>query len=176
MRVPPAGATNDPTHLATARLLRMLGAVGALLFAAMALYLAPLDPGILSLQFAFDETTFKAILAQWGPAGVARFRAHFVADFAFLGCYGLFGYLLASRTAFLDGLPPLAKAAGAHALPVAAVADAVENVLQWHLSAVATPAPPPALYLAAGAASSLKWLLWVAFLSVIAVARVQNAR
>jgi len=61
--------------------LRILGSFTALLFLAMVIHAAPLKPSIPTIHFTFSEASFNSILAQWQPAGVARFKWHFAIDF-----------------------------------------------------------------------------------------------
>ena len=56
------------------------GVAALLLFVGLAIYLLPLQPNIIALQFAFNADTFRAILAQWQPEGIALFRSHLPVD------------------------------------------------------------------------------------------------
>lgn len=144
------------------RTVRVLAAASALLFVAMALYTLPLDPSIPVIQFTFTEAAFRSVLNTWQAAGVARFKGHFAIDFPFLACYGALGYLLSTRTGLFRRVTQRTKALLAVSLPVAAVADALENTLHLYLLYGAAPVAP-ALYCAAGVAASIKWLLIVTF-------------
>lgn len=144
----------------------LTGGLGLLLFVGLSIFLAPLEPGVLQLQFAFTPRAFGQIVHTWQAEGLARYRAHLPADFALLLSYASFGYLLATRTR-------LAASGGAWArwlLPAAALADALENVLHLWL----TEAPRLAVFwpypLAAGAAS-FKWLLFLVFAAWVVAAR-----
>lgn len=157
------------------RAVRVLAAATVLLFAAMALYTAPLDPGIPAIQFTFTEAAFRRVLDAWQDAGVARFRAHFAIDFPFLACYGALGYLLSTRTGLFRDFTRRAQSLLAAALPAGAAADAIENAL--HLVFLNSSAPvAPALYLAAGVAASAKWLLIAVFVGLAARALRRNRR
>ena len=149
------------------RAVHILAAASALLFTAMALYTSPLDPSIPRIQFTFTESAFRSILDTWKAAGIARFKAHFAIDFPFLACYGALGYFVARRTGLFRNFSNRAKALLAAALPVAAAADAVENLLHLHFL---YSAAPQAGYFAAGAAASVKWLLIVLFICCAAYA------
>ncbi len=147
----------------------LTGGPGLLLFAGLSIFLAPLEPSVLQLQFAFTPRAFGQIVHTWQAEGLARYRAHFPADFALLLSYAAFGYLLATRTR-------LAAMGGAWArwlLPAAALADGLENVLHLWLTA----APRLAVFwpypLAAGAASC-KWLLVLAFALWIVATRLRQ--
>lgn len=154
---------------------RALAAATALLFAAMALYTSPLDPGIPAIQFTFTEAAFRRVLDAWQDAGVARFRAHFAIDFPFLACYGALGCLLSTRTGLFRNFTRRVQSLLAAALPAAAAADAIENALHLVFLHAASPVAP-ALYLAAGVAASAKWLLIAAFVGLAARALRRNLR
>ena len=57
-----------------------LGIVTLALFVGLGVYLAPLNPNIVTLQFTFSPVAFQAVLDAWGPEGVARYRAHLPVD------------------------------------------------------------------------------------------------
>lgn len=143
-------------------LLWLVGTVTVLLFLGMAIHAAPLEPSIPVIQFTFSEAAFNSVLSRWGPDGLARFKSHFAFDFPFLVSYGLFGYLLSRYTSLFKKLRPVARSSCAWSLLAAAVMDATENLLHLHFISGAT-AIPSALYLAAGIAASIKWLLITAF-------------
>jgi hypothetical protein len=63
---------------------RLLGAAVFLLFAALAAWLAPLEPGVLQLQFAFTPRAFGTVIHLWSGEDLARYRAHFPWDFLLL--------------------------------------------------------------------------------------------
>lgn len=126
------------------------------LFITMATYCSPLNPSVPALQFTYSEAAFKAITETWGEAGVDRFKGHFLIDFPFLLCYGLLGYWIVTRTEIFSRLPQPIRTALAWCLPLAALADAVENVLHWHL--LSSPGPFGAsLYFTTGAVATIKW-------------------
>ncbi len=140
-----------------------LGTLAIALFVGIGVYLLPLDPSILHLQFSFGEHAFNAVLSEWQPVGTARYRAHFPADFLFLGAYGVFGFLFGrERSQALVAQPKLA-AGLTWSLPVAAVADALEDMLHLALTA-SDPPTNPALYALSGTAASFKWFGIAAFL------------
>lgn len=148
------------------RSLLLLAAATALLFALMAAYTAPLVPSIPVIQFTFTEASFTRVLDAWQAAGVARFRRHFAIDFPFLACYGALGYQLSMRTTLFHGFRPPARRLSAAALPGAAAADAVENVVHLYILAAVPHGPVP--YLVAGTVASIKWLLIAAFVALAA--------
>lgn len=144
-----------------------LSALG--LIAGLGWYLAPLEPNILVLQFAFTPRAFGEVIHAWPAEHLLRFRAHFPFDYVLLLSYGAFGYLLATRTQILAPLPPALRPSVRWALPLAAVFDASENALQLWLTEVprfGVPLP----YLVAASCASLKWLLLFAYALAIAVA------
>ena len=155
-------------------LLRILGIFTALLFVAMVLHAAPLTPSIPTIHFTFSEASFNAVLAQWQPTGVARFKRHFTFDFPFLVSYGFFGYLLCKHTSLTSGLSTSVKSLLTWALPFAAVMDAVENLL--HLTFIyAGKGIPAAFYFVAGIAATFKWAVIVAFVIGAGYTRIRNA-
>lgn len=162
-------AASDP---ASVKLVRRLGIAAAVLFTAMNFMLAPLDPGPLTLQFAFTPQAFARVIHSWSPAQLALYRAHLPLDFVLLGCYGAFGYLLASRSSLFAAWRPASRAAARWCLPAAAGFDAIENAL--HLWLTAMPRFDVTLpYLAAALCSTAKWLLLCAFALAAARALVQ---
>ena len=76
----------------------LAGGAALALLCALGVYLAPLQPNILALQFAFTPRAFGEVVHQWTGEPLHRFRMHLVADYALLVSYGLFGYLLSTRT------------------------------------------------------------------------------
>jgi hypothetical protein len=144
-----------------------LAALG--LIAGLGWYLAPLEPNILVLQFAFTPRAFGEVIHAWPAEHLARFRAHLAVDYALLLCYGAFGLLLATRTQVLAPLPGAVRRRVRWALPLAALFDAAENALQLWLTEVprfGVPLP----YLLAATCASVKWLLLLAFALAVAVA------
>lgn len=138
------------------------GVSAVTLFAGIAWYLAPLEPNVLVLQFAFTPRAFGEVVHYWSADQLQRFRAHLPADFILLASYGLFGYLLATRTRFFHALPPSLRRWATWALPAAAMFDATENALHWWLTEIprfGMPLP----YLAAATCACVKWLLLVAY-------------
>lgn len=148
------------------------GALSLLLFIVMAVHSAPLSPSIPALQFTFTPAAFQAILAHWGPAGIARCKSHFAIDFPFLLSYGLSGYLWARQSDLLSHLGARPRQLLTWMLPGAALLDAGENLLHLHLLTAASP--PPALYLLAGLVASLKWTAITAFAVGIAYTGIRH--
>jgi len=140
----------------------LTGLSAATLFAGIAWYLAPLEPNVLVLQFAFTPRSFGEVVHHWSAGQLQRFRSHLPADYLLLASYGLFGYLLATRTRLFHTLPEFLRRWAAWALPVAALFDATENALHWWLTEMprfGMPLP----YLAAASCASVKWLLLIGY-------------
>ena len=155
--------------------IRAVGIMSALLFAAMAIYTSSLDPNIPSIQLTFTEREFNSILNQWNPSQVEIFKLHFLIDYPFIICYGSLGYLISKRTDLFGRFTQTTRKLLAISLPVAAIADAVENAL--HLIIIYSGGPfDQAPYFAAGIAASTKWLLIVIFVAFAAYAKFRTAR
>ena len=118
------------------------GELTAALFIVIGVYLSPLEPNILHLQFAFSEQAFNDVLSKWQSVGVARYRTHIPADFLLLTVYGMFGYRYGREHATEPVRASRSSAILILALPLAAVADAVENTLHLVLTVASTPASP----------------------------------
>lgn len=153
----------------------LAGLLAAALFAALAIYLAPLHPGVVALQFAWTPRSFGAIVHQWSADDLLRYRRHLPLDMGLLAAYGSFGWLLATRSrVFAAAAPGLGRAAR-WLLPLAALADAAENALHAWL----TEAPRFGLhgvYALATGCSLLKWALIAAFALVLAWALQREDR
>lgn len=151
------------------------GLTALALFAGLGLYLAPLKPSLLALQFAFSPDSFRSILTTWGGDGVALYRSHLPVDGFLLLSYGAFGYLLTGGTRLFAHYRAKTRGLIALLMPLAAVADAGENLLHWWLTAPDADFPAAAVALA-GVCSSLKWLGIVGFGVSVAVALVARRR
>ena len=151
----------------------LLGAASLLLFAGLAAWLAPLEPGVLRLQFAFTPRAFGTVIHLWSAEDLARYRAHFPWDFLLLGGYAAFGFLFARRAPLFTRLPASARTGAAWLLPLAAVFDAVENAFHLWLTAAPRFGVPQAYALSA-LASTAKWLLLVAFAGALLVALARH--
>lgn len=156
-------------------LLRIFGIATLLLFLAMATHAFPLRPPVPAIQFTYSEASFRAVLEQWQPQGIQRFRAHFFIDFPFLASYAIFGYLLAAHLLKSVRSPAGWRRWFPWLLPGAAAMDAVENLL--HLYLISGAAAPSFLYTLAGVVATGKWLLAAAFvLGVIRAMTPARAR
>jgi hypothetical protein len=160
-------------HRAMPRLVWFTGLASLGLFAGLAWYLAPLEPGVLALQFAFTPKAFAAIVHAWPAEHLEKFRAHLPIDCALLLGYGCFGYLLASRSKLFARSSRAARCAATWALPLAAAFDAAENALQGWLTAV--PRFGVTLpYFAAALCSIAKWMLLAGFAIAVAHALTRS--
>jgi hypothetical protein len=139
-----------------------LGLAALAVFIGIAVYLAPLEPGILRLQFSFTASSFQGVLEQWQAQGIALYRAHFSADFVLLVLYGAFGFAWGRQCVAARAMHRRLAWLVVWSLPVAALADAGENVLHLLLTD-GRPDAAPQLYAAAGLAALLKWLAILAF-------------
>ncbi|ATE59221.1 hypothetical protein [Thauera sinica] len=148
------------------------GLLALALFAATAWLLAPLEPGVLALQFAWTPRRFGEIIHVWPSACLARYRWHLPVDCALLLAYGAFGWLLATRTRLFAPLPAPARAFAQYCLPLAALFDAAENAFHWWLTGMPRFGVPD-VYLASAGCSAAKWVLLIGFgaLALWAVAR-----
>lgn len=125
-----------------------------------------LQPGVTVLQFAWTPRGFGEIVHVWSPEDLARYRLHLPVDSLLLLAYGSFGWLLATRTALFAALPGHSRVAARFVLPLAAVCDAVENVLHAWL----TEMPRfglHGLYLLSTTCSALKWALLFGFAALV---------
>lgn len=128
----------------------------------MALWLAPLRPGILALQLSFSPAAFARVVHAWGSEGLARFRAHLPYDYVFLASYAMLGVLLVRHTALFQVAAPATRRLIAALLPLAALCDLGENLLHGWLTA-APRFDAPLQHLAAALCASFKWLLLLSF-------------
>lgn len=157
------------------KLVWFFGVAAVVMFAGLAWMLAPLDPGVLTLQFAFTPQAFASVIHGWSPEQLALYRAHLPFDFILLGCYGAFGYLLAARSTLFVSWRPAARTAVRWILPAAAAFDAAENVLHAWLTAM--PRFGMTLpYVASALCSTLKWALLCGFALAVARALAQTRR
>lgn len=139
-----------------------LTGLGAAALAGLAIYLAPLEPGVLALQLAFTPQAFARIIHAWPPEHLARYRAHLPVDGLLLLAYGAFGFLLATRTALFSACRAVLRRLAAWTLPLAATFDALENALHGWLTAEPRFGIPLA-YAVAASASAAKWALLLVF-------------
>ncbi len=151
------------------RLPWLSGTLALILFAALAWYLAPLNPGVVALQLAFTPRAFGEIIHFWSAEDLARYRAHLPFDFGLIAAYSVFGYSLASQTRLFSGLTQSWFALARWCLPCAGAFDVVENVSHEWLTEVPRFGVP-LVYAVSASCSLAKWLLMAAFAFLIAYA------
>jgi hypothetical protein len=149
------------------------GLAALALFVGLAIHLAPLEPGIVALQFAATPRAFGEIVHLWSPQDLQRYRAHLAPDMLLLLAYGSFGFLFATRTRLFAPLAAGARAAARWLMPVAALADAAENALHAWLTA-APRFEVPHLYAVSAGTAALKWALLVAFAMLVVLALLRT--
>jgi hypothetical protein len=150
-----------------------LSALG--LFVGLAWYLAPLQPNVVMLQLAFTPRAFGRIVHAWPPEHLQRYLAHLPVDGLLLASYGALGYLLATRSTLFAPLPARWRCAARWLLPLAALFDAVENLLHGWLAAAPRFGVAWA-YAVSATSSSLKWLLLLGFAGLVAAALARRGR
>ena len=150
------------------------GLAALALFAGLALYLSPLEPSVVALQFTYTPRAFAMIVHAWPPEDLARYRAHLPVDGALLVAYGAFGYLLATRTGAFAAVGARARALAAWTMPLAAAFDAAEDVLHAWLTAAPRFGVPGA-YAISVACATAKWALIAGFAAVGATALARGA-
>ena len=155
--------------------IRFVAVLSALLFSAMAIYTSPLDPGIPSIQLTFTEAAFNSILHRWNAAQIDVFKRHFLLDYPFLACYGSLGYLISRRTVLFARFSPHAQKLLSFSLPLAALADGVENALHLRLLYGAATVDQ-GQYLAAGMVATTKWLLILFYVAAAIHAKFKSER
>lgn len=140
-----------------------------LLWSSLLLLLVPLvliqllgisGSAILDLQLSFTPEAFTRTYHAWCEHTQQAFAAHFKYDFAFIAGYALFGHVW-SQTRLFSAVSPAWLPLARWSLPLAAVPDITENLLEMHLLDLlaAGQALPAALVWLAAACASLKWLL-----------------
>ena len=149
---------------------RLSAVLAVLVFALSQGYLAhmlhQLRPSILFLQLTFDPALYWAILEAWGADGERAYRDHFAYDFFHLFIYAACGHIVATRGALFVPAACRLAAITAWLLPLAAVFDFAENLLQLHL--LAGPVGVSSLLIPLSAlCSTLKWGLATGFAGVI---------
>jgi hypothetical protein len=128
--------------------------------------LQQLRPSILFLQFTFEPARYWAILEAWGSDGERAYREHFAYDFFHLFIYAACGRIVATRGALFAPEACRLASITAWLLPLAAVFDFAENLLQLHV--LAGPVAARSLEIPLSAlCSTLKWGLATGFAGVI---------
>lgn len=156
-------------------LLWLTGLSALALFAGLAWFLSPLEPNVLMLQLAFTPEAFGRVVHAWPAPHLQRYLAHLPLDGLLLVSYGLFGYLLATRTTLFLRSSLAVQQWARWLLPLAALFDAIENLLQAWLAS-APRFDVPWLYALSATGSSLKWLLLLAFAGLMIQALARHGR
>lgn len=151
----------------------LCGSLALVLFAGLAWYLAPLEPGVVALQLAFTPQAFNAIIQAWPAEHLARYRLHLPFDCLLLLAYGSLGYMVATRSRVFARFGPTMRWLATWALPTAALGDATENALHGWL----TEAPhldAADAHAAAAMAATFKWSLIGVFVALVACALLRK--
>lgn len=128
----------------------------------LAYVLGDRHPNIICLQLSFGAERYWGILGAWGDDGLQAYREHFGADFVHLCIYAIFGHVLATRGGLFPDGDTRASGRLAALMPLAALFDLAENLLQLRLLAGPFGGQSMAIPLSALCAS-LKWGLVVVF-------------
>lgn len=157
-----------PAERFSRRLIWLSGLTTISLAGGIAWYLAPLEPGILALQFAYTPRAFGEIIHFWSAEQLQRFRMHLPTDSALLLCYGLFGYLLGTKTRLFGAWGRVGRGWAIWALPLAAAFDGTENILHWWLTEMPRFGAP-LQHLSAAVCATVKWGLLLAWGATVIV-------
>ena len=149
------------------------GVLAAALIIGVFVYLLPLKPGVIALQFAWQPQTFGGIIHLWSEADLARYRSHLPVDFIVLLAYAAFGWLLATRTRLFASLSSRLQRLACLCLPLAAALDALENAFHAWLTEMPR-FDADIIYQLSALCAVLKWGLILGFgmLLMWAIARV----
>jgi hypothetical protein len=149
------------------------GLLALALLAGLAVYLSPLKPGVVALQFAFTPAAFGEIISLWSTDDLLRYRRHLPVDFLLLAAYGAFGYLLVTRTSTFGSSGQSLRRLATWLLPLAALFDAAENVLHGWL--IEGPHMEVSFaYAASTGFSALKWAMIAGFGLLLAHVRLRG--
>ncbi len=135
--------------------------------------LAPLEPGILAIQFAFTPQAYWRVMDLWGSSGVALYRAHFAFDNFHPLIYGAFGYLLITGTTLFEG--QRLRRVAMLVLPLAGLFDLVENAAQLFLLAQPLGIDSTVIPLSA-TCSAVKWALVVFYVLLVSAQFIRKKR
>jgi hypothetical protein len=117
-----------------------------------------LDPGFLTMQFAFSPSRYAEILAAWGPEGIERYRSHFAYDLIHPLIFSALGWVTVRTSPVCGGLSPRWEKCFSWLLPVAAGFDYIENTCQLKL--LSMPLGKVEWLISASATcATIKWLL-----------------
>jgi len=153
---------------------RILWALGALVAVLVAMQAAPfgsramkaLAPGgTLDMAFYWSSGRAAILFEALGASGRELYRGFLGLDLVFALCSAWFQSLTVSRLFLRAGLPE--RFGAINLLPYAKAAfDLLENALIF-IALTAFPAPTPGLAMAAGLATSAKWILYYACIATL---------
>lgn len=148
----------------------MFGLATVVLTLALYVQLRSVKPPVNRAQLTFSEAGFRDVVRRWSPEQLARVQRHFALDYAYLVAYGGLGLSLAMALQQRGALPSaFAADVWPWLLPLAAVCDALENLLHQRFLREAPGSSPASLFVLSGCAASAKWLLLAAYLVLLAV-------
>lgn len=126
-------------------------------------------PSFMTVQLASSLDRLHRILDQWSPSQRSTHRRMLFLDFLALACYGSFGYLVstAPHDAWLADAPGALQRAAPFLFPVAALADAVENVCLLSLTEGRPTRAKRLLFPFAKLATIVKLAAFIAFLMIL---------
>ena len=138
------------------------GLLAASMWLVMAWQLRVLTPGPVALQLTWDAETFGRIIHLWSPEDLALYRRFLLVDYAVLLAYGVFGWLLATRTRLFASLSSRLQRLARLCLPLAAALDALENA--FHVWLTEMPRfGADIIYHLSTLCAALKWSLILGF-------------
>ena len=138
------------------------GVLAASMWLVMAWQLRVLTPGPVALQLTWDAETFGRIIHLWSPEDLALYRRFLLVDYAVLLAYGVFGWLLATRTRLFASLSSGAQRLARLCLPLAAALDALENAFHGWLTEMPR-FDADLIYQLSALCAALKWSLILGF-------------
>ena len=149
------------------------GVFAASMWLVMAWQLRVLTPGPIALQLTWDPQTFGRIIHLWSPEDLALYRRFLLVDYGVLLAYGVFGWLLATRTRLFASLSSRLQRLACLCLPLAAALDALENAFHAWLTEMPR-FDADIIYQLSALCAVLKWGLILGFgmLLMWAIARV----
>ena len=138
------------------------GVLAASMWLVMAWQLRVLTPGPVALQLTWDAETFGRIIHLWSPEDLALYRRFLLVDYAVLLAYGVFGWLLATRTRLFASLSSRLQRLARLCLPLAAALDALENAFHGWLTEMPR-FDADLIYQLSALCAALKWGLILGF-------------
>ena len=138
------------------------GLLAASMWLVMAWQLRVLTPGPIALQLTWDPQTFGRIIHLWSPEDLALYRRFLLVDYGVLLAYGVFGWLLATRTRLFASLSSRLQRLARLCLPLAAALDALENAFHGWLTEMPR-FDADLIYQLSALCAALKWGLILGF-------------